>query len=288
MSHDIYSFAEISRELEVSPDVMFVYQADLGEVKTVGGLPAKATPLQPNAAKEQMIFFVFNTEDGYRLECEYNATNYEEWHMRSIIESIAAVARELACGKRTNEVSLVSEQSHEALATFNNTEKLLENTDIVTLFRRAASAHSNRMAVTFEKTQLTYRELDVMSDRIATYIQNLGIGREEVVSILIPRNEYMPITALGVLKSGAAYQPLDPSYPTERLQYMVNDSSARLLIADASLTHLLPDYEGPVLKTQDIPSLPEGDAPASGSKPEELFILLYTSGTTGQPKGVML
>ena len=94
MSNDIYSFSEISRELEVSPDVIFVYQADLGEVKTIGGLPAQATPLQPDAAKEQMIFSVLNTEDGYRLEREYNAMNYEEWHMRSIMESMAVVAQD--------------------------------------------------------------------------------------------------------------------------------------------------------------------------------------------------
>ena len=288
MSNDIYSFAEISHELGVTPGVLFVYQAALGEVETVGGLPAKATPLQPNAAKEKMVFFVFDTKDGCRLECEYEASRYEQWHMRAIMESVAAVAQALVRCQTMDEVSLLTERSKEALAAFNNTEKPVEDTDVVTLFRRAARKHPDRTAVMFGETRLTYRELDALSDRIATHIGGLGIGRDRAVSILIPRGEYMAIAALGVLKSGAAYQPLDPGYPPERLQYMIDDANAGLLVADAGLVHLLPNYQGPVLLLQDIPSLPEGAAPVPDIEPEDLFILLYTSGTTGQPKGVML
>jgi amino acid adenylation domain-containing protein/thioester reductase-like protein len=108
------------------------------------------------------------------------------------------------------------------------------------------------------------------------------------VSVLIPRSEYMAVTALGALKAGAAYQPLDPGYPTERLQYMIGDANAKLLITDETLIGLLPDYRGPVLLLKDIASLPKGGAAESGVRSGNLFILLYTSGTTGKPKGVML
>lgn len=70
----------------------------------------------------------------------------------------------------------------------------------------------------------------------------------------------MVIASLGVLKAGAAYQPLDPSYPPERLNFMINDSSAKLLIADESLLDLLPDYKGDILLTRDILNLPKSDA----------------------------
>lgn len=70
----------------------------------------------------------------------------------------------------------------------------------------------------------------------------------------------MVIASLGVLKAGAAYQPLDPSYPPERLNFMINDSSAKLLIADESLLELLPDYKGDILLTKDILNLPKSDA----------------------------
>ena len=86
----------------------------------------------------------------------------------------------------------------------------------------------------------------------------------------------MPIASIGVLKSGAAYQPLDPSYPPERLQFMIKDANAKLLIADENLLELLPDYSGDILLTKDIPNLPKSDAVFTKPSPDDLFILIYT------------
>ena len=84
----------------------------------------------------------------------------------------------------------------------------------------------------------------------------------------------MPIASIGVLKSGAAYQPLDPSYPPERLQFMIKDANATLLIADENLLELLPDYSGDILLTKDIPNLPKSDAVFQNPHP---MICLYLS-----------
>ncbi|MBQ2514792.1 MAG: amino acid adenylation domain-containing protein, partial [Bacteroidales bacterium] len=121
----------------------------------------------------------------------------------------------------------------------------------------------------------------------ASRIASFGLGREDVVSVLIGRSEMMAVASLGVLKAGCAYQPLDPSYPQERLNFMIADASAKLLVADAEYRPLITDYSGPVLDTAVIASLPEGPVP-EGPAPENLFILLYTSGSTGVPKGCML
>ena len=119
-----------------------------------------------------------------------------------------------------------------------------------------------------------------------SYILSKNIGNGDVVSILIPRSEFMPITALGASKSGCAYQPLDPTYPPERLNFMVKDANAKILIPIKELRPLITDYDGEVLFVDEIPraekiSLPE-------VRPEDVFILLYTSGSTGVPKGVRL
>ena len=109
-----------------------------------------------------------------------------------------------------------------------------------------------------------------------------------MVSILIPRCEYMAIAPMGVIKAGAAYQPLDSTYPKDRLMYMLEDSSAKLLIADRELLSLVDGYKGPVLFTDEILSLDDTGAELGRPDVHDLFILLYTSGSTGVPKGCML
>ncbi|MER2182164.1 MAG: amino acid adenylation domain-containing protein [Clostridia bacterium] len=288
MANDIFSFAEISRTFGVRADILFVYEGAIGTSFIIGGKPAESEALRPDAAKAALTFFVYDTAEGFRFGCEYETGRYEEWHIAALLEGMECALKALLRNESPEKISLLTAEKQTALNGFNATEKNVEDTDIVTLFRRAAAKNPEKIAVIYGKKHLTYGELDMLSDRIAVSVRSLGIGPEDVVSILISRSEWMPVTALGALKAGAAYQPLDPGYPPERLQYMVQDAGAKLLIADESLTELLPDWKGPVLLTKDIPALPDGDVPSSGLTPENLFILLYTSGTTGQPKGVML
>ena len=288
MANDIFSFAEISRAFDVKANILFVYQGAIGEAFTVAGKPAEQIALQPDDMKAPLTFFVFDTEDGFRIDCEYETEHYEEWNIRSMLESMESALKALLRNEPLNEITLLTEERKAALASFNRTEKAIEDADIATLFRRSAKQYPDRTALICGDVRMSYREVDDLSDRIAAYAKKLGIGPEDVVSVLIPRSAYMAVTALGALKAGAAYQPLDPSYPSERLRFMIGDANAKLLIADESLLDLLPDYSGPVLLLDEIAGLPKGDVPESGLKPENLFILLYTSGTTGKPKGVML
>ena len=159
---------------------------------------------------------------------------------------------------------------------------------VAALFRQQAKATPQNVAVVYKGKQYTYAEVDAISDRIAAYVASKGLGTEDVVAILIPRCEWMAIAPLGVLKAGCAYQPLDPTYPKERLNYMVQDANAKLLIADEELLPLLGDVTTPVLLTKDIDQLPPVTEPLKDPDPAGLLMLIYTSGTTGQPKGVML
>ncbi len=145
---------------------------------------------------------------------------------------------------------------------------------VASLFRKQAKETPENIAVVYKDKRYTYAEVDALSDRIAAFVASRGLGKEDVVSILIPRCEWMVI--------------LDPTYPKERLNYMVQDANAKLLIADEELLPLLGDVTAPVLLTKDIDQLPTVSQPLADPDPAGLLMLVYTSGTTGQPKGVML
>ena len=226
---------------------------------------------------------------GMKLHIDYNSGKYS----RSFIESFAStyenVLNQFMSREYIKDIEPADEKQLEILDSFNDTEVPYDDTQtIVSLFRRAASENADRTAVIFKDIKLTYRELDDITERIAGYIADKGLGRGDVVSILIPRDEYMPTASIGVLKSGCAYQPLDPTYPPERLNFMINDSGAKLLITTEELRPLITDYNGNVLILSEIASLPAANAELPEIKPEDLFILLYTSGSTGTPKGVRL
>ena len=175
---------------------------------------------------------------------------------------------------------------------------------VVSLWRRQVEATPDQLAIVYQNSRYTYQEADRISECLAVRIKAAGLGRDQVVSILIGRNQWMALAPLGVAKAGCAYQPLDPAYPQERLRYMINDAKAKLLIADEELLPLLGDITIPVILTKEIIGDKEtrrqgdkerlrvgdrrsGMTGVGSPEAEDLLMLVYTSGTTGQPKGVM-
>lgn len=155
------------------------------------------------------------------------------------------------------------------------------------LFRRQAALRPDAHALSGRGRSYTFRELDEASDRAAQALVAAGVTPESLVAFLLPRTTDLPVILLGILKAGAAFVPIDFSYPEERIRYILENSGAALLItprlelAEAVGCRAL--YPAEVLKG------PEGPAPALPEvRPEWLCYIIYTSGTTGRPKGVMI
>lgn len=289
IKNDIYPFVKLSTEYDISSDIMLAYQSDAFNSFRLGGITLKMENIPVNSALSKLNIMIFKANGGFEIRFEYRSDLYKEETIRSFADSYIKILEGFITKDRLCELELVNSTQLSVLDEFNKTEKPYDtNKTVVDLFEEQAKKLPEHTAVVYKDKKFTYAQLDEITDRLAGYVHEKGIAAEDVVSILIPRCEYMPIAALGVLKSGAAYQPLDPSYPPERLDFMIKDSSAKLLIADESLLGLLSEYKGDVLLTKDIPQLPKSAAKISRPTPDDLFILIYTSGSTGVPKGAML
>ena len=223
---------------------------------------------------------------GFKLSCQFRSDQYSEGILQQFAESFSACLLSMGKADKVSDLTFATEKQVAETDAFNP-EPFSGDPDVtlLDLFRENVARYPDNPAVVFRDTTLTYAELDALTDRLAAYVASV-VKPGGVVSVILNRNQFMVIAPLGVLKAGCAYEPLDPSYPTERLSFMVQDGGASLLIADPGLEGLISGFEGPVLSTDKIQSLPEGTADVPAPAPEDLFILLYTSGTTGVPKGV--
>jgi amino acid adenylation domain-containing protein len=287
--HEVYTFTDVMTDLNLQSNSMFAWHGMLFDNETMGGKPMQTVRIGNSTLDASFYLKVFIQDGKCQAKAEYNANEYSREFIAQILESYEAVLEGFISQQYLRDIDIATTAQVSLLDSFNQTDVDYDaDATIVSLFRKQVEATPDALAVVYLDKRFTYAQVDKISDRIAAHIASKGLGAEDVVSVLIPRSEWMSIASLGVLKAGCAYQPLDPSYPKERLNFMMQDASAKLLIADEELRSIVDEYQGEVLLTKDIMALPDKAAPAVNIKPDQLFIMLYTSGSTGVPKGCQL
>ncbi len=287
--HEAYTYSDVMTDLNLQSNSMFAWHGQLFDNETMGGKPMQTIRIGNSTLDASFYMKVFIQDGKCQVKAEYNANEYSQAFISQILESYEAVLDGFISQQYLREVDITTASQIETLDSFNENDVDYDASQtIVSLFKQQVQATPQNVAVVYKDKSFTYKQVDEISDRIAAHLATLGLQTEDVVSVLIPRCEWMAIASLGVLKAGCAYQPLDPSYPKERLNFMMQDASAKLLIADEELRPIVDEYQGEVLLTKDIMALPAQSAPDVEIQPDNLFIMLYTSGSTGIPKGCQL
>lgn len=189
-----------------------------------------------------------------------------------------------------NEIEIVTpDEKKKILYDFNNTSADYSRDKTITqLFEEQVEKTPDNIAVVFENQKLTYRELNEKANSLACYLRENGIERNNIVGIMVKRSLEMIISILAVLKSGACYIPIDPEYPQDRIEYMLNNSNTKLLLTFKRLENKVTFDNKLFVELDNALYNSNKDNLIHINKPDDLAYIIYTSGSTGKPKGVML
>ncbi|XVQ07089.1 amino acid adenylation domain-containing protein [Spirillospora sp. CA-255316] len=255
---------------------------------------AGATMEEPEGptAKFDLSLFVAETPDGARGIFEYATAVFDRATIERLARRLVLLLRGIVADptRPVAELPIVPDDERRRQVEDWNAAGGSGEVDacLHELFEEQAAARPDATAVVFEGVELSYRELDALADRVAERLRRLGAGPESVVAVFAERSPEMVAGLLGVLKAGAAYVPLDPGYPPDRLAFMVSDSGARVVLTQRRLVE---DVRG--LGDLAVVTL-DGDGPADTAErvrpavgPDNAAYVIYTSGSTGRPKGVV-
>ncbi|WP_164723270.1 non-ribosomal peptide synthetase [Chryseobacterium aureum] len=185
---------------------------------------------------------------------------------------------------------LTKENIHQLTEVFNDTAvDYPKDKTVADLFALQASRSPDEIAVVFDNENLTYKELDERSNQLARCLMEKGVGTEDLVGVCMNRSLEMITGILGILKSGAAYVPIDPDYPQSRKEYMLEDSEVKILLSDNDSAQYKDNLDVIVLnKNWDLFDQVSRDKVQTIASPSHLAYVIYTSGSTGKPKGVQV
>jgi aspartate racemase len=279
--------------------VMFVLQNAPGRALAVPGWQVESVPVETETAMFDLTLELTETEQGLRGVVEYNTDLFEGATIERLVghyrEVLAGVVADASPGVWAVPL-LTAGERHQLLVEWNQTERAYpRERGVHQLFEDQVARTPDAIAVTGRSLQshreevLTYRELNQRANQLAHYLRQMGVGPEVRVGVSLHRTIEMPVAVLGILKAGGTYVPLDPAFPTERLEYMIDDAGLALVITEESLAMLLPDHCTRIVWLgSDWVKIQEASAENlnSGVTSEKAAYILYTSGSTGKPKGV--
>jgi amino acid adenylation domain-containing protein len=285
------------RDLSRSPlfEVMFILQNTPTLPLKLEGLTMEPLKAETGSSKFDLTLEMGEAGDRIIGSLQYNTDIFEATtitrlvnNFKTLLESIVANPNE-----RVSTLPLLSKaEQNQLLSEWNETRMAYPcNSCLHQLIEEQAQRTPAAVAVSFADEQLTYQQLDRLANRLAHYLRTIGVGPEVLVAICMDRSLDIMVGLLGILKAGGAYLPLDPSYPKERLAYMLADSGASVLLTQQRLAENFSSH-GPHIVCLDgqweaIAAEDEKIRSAEVSA-ENLAYVIYTSGSTGGPKGVQL
>lgn len=291
---DIIKDLNIRRDMGRNPvfDTMFDFQNTGITALEVDNTKFINSDNIPDIAKFDITISVQEVDGCLKVKLEYCTKLFKKETIERMAEHLKNLLQSVAMNSDIplKTINLMSnEELNKVLYTFNNTADYVENEKTIKeLFETQAEKTPDKIAIVYSGATMTYSELNQESNQLANYLRSKFNKEKPIIAIMAEPSLEMVIGILGIIKSGAAYLPIDPQYPQERIEFILEDSSADILLTQKRLTNGL-EYKGDIydLESHEWQNLPVNNLTAD-FKQTDLAYIIYTSGSTGKPKGVMV
>ena len=286
----------VERSLSYTPLFQVMLDLQTLQANDFGSSDLTITPLAPEqpTAKFELNFSLVETDENLSGVLEYSTALFEEETVARMLRHFEHLLAEVVAhpDHRINRLRLLDEvERSQVLVEWNQTAtEFSQLTCLHQLIEQQVERSPEAAAVSAGEEQISYRELNARANQLAHYLRTLGVGPDDVVGVMMHRSIELVVALLGILKAGAAYLPLDPEYPQQRLSYMIENADPRLLLTQEHLREMLPankasvwcvdsEWERAASLSQDNPGVEVGL--------DHLAYVIYTSGSTGLPKAAM-
>ncbi|HEX7737139.1 MAG TPA: amino acid adenylation domain-containing protein, partial [Ktedonobacteraceae bacterium] len=293
--------SELALERETSRNplfqVMFTLQSTVVRELISANLVFGFGPTNPEVVVADLALSLWEGEDGISGSCEYNTDLFEEATIKRLIQHFQVLLGSIVADpeKRVSALPiLTATDQQQLLVAWNATSQPLSPACFHQLFEEQARRSPCAIAVVAEEGMLSYEELNERANQLARYLQTLGVGPDVMVGLCLERSLNLMVGLLAILKAGGAYLSLDPTYPAERLAFMLRDARTRVLLTREHLRPLFPPEAAQARTVLCLETAREEIGaqavlnPRCLILPQHLAYVIYTSGSTGAPKGAMI
>lgn len=301
--HQMFPFASLVKELNLKRDpsrnplfdVQVIYAENEDRKKNIGleGLQVQAYELDEEAktSRFDIVFAFYKKEESLVLNIQYNTDLFSEALISKISDYFSILMTSIVNNpnEEITKLDYIDEAGKNQILELSKRSSFEfdEEQNILDLFHNQVNQNPDSVAVVYKNETLSYSELNERSNRLANYLLANNVKSEELIPICLDRSLEMIIGIIGVLKAGAVYVPIDPTFPKERIDYIINDTSSRLLITTKSYAEFFGTVELIFLDAFDNQSTAVSN-PSVTIKSDQLAYVIYTSGTTGKPKGALV
>lgn len=291
---DLFSFGDLVSLTGFEQDMLFGYQGRMLDFDSLCG-DMKLERLDTGDTGVPVTMQMMLDDDGIMIDMLWRSDMYSEAMIDRYVSTFDTVLGQLCdpanAQRPVCRFHLMNETELESLKEIES-EPAIDfdhSVPIEGVVARLAREIPDKTAIVTDNGSYTYGELDHVSTVMARNLQSMGVGRGMAVGVMIPRSEWMSLIPLGVMKSGAAYMPLDPTFPDERLSFMTDDASVKIILTvDGLANKVMPSFGGKILDAVELSMGSADDVDEWPANPDDPFVILYTSGSTGKPKGVTL